>query len=476
VAINIEQQQQQLNKLAAELANLKKEQSRLKATSEGGVLKKPNLKSAAGEKILKDLSLKTNEVNAKQKEYNALKKTLDEAKSDSKEVSEVGSAEEARKAALAGFGPDQIVEYRADVAKKLADKKDVKTSKETAEQDELKSQQMTKELAKAGEFVYQTLDDKGREDLAAQLNAIYGSKLPLSKFPSVALKEGYTQLLKDRFQRSQDEGRAISVKEFLELATTEGTYKSISGTSEPDIFASISNETEARALINGAFKSELGRDATTAEITKLTNQLNTAEKKNPFKTVKGIRTGGLNKEQFLKDEIVKLPEFATKKTDKASITSQSLLGTAKANGLTLGQDQINNFTQQIQNGTDIKVIQNQIRSIASLGMPDNVKKLLNEGVDLETVFSPYKRTMAAILELNPETISLNDPTLRMAMGGDYSKVTSTPGMGGVSRGEYTMYDFEKALRKDYRWQYTDNAKRDVSNVALKVLRDFGFQA
>jgi hypothetical protein len=62
------------------------------------------------------------------------------------------------------------------------------------------------------------------------------------------------------------------------------------------------------------------------------------------------------------------------------------------------------------------------------------------------------------------------------MGGDYSKVTSTPGMGGVSRGEYTMYDFEKALRKDYRWQYTDNAKRDVSNVTLKVLRDFGFQA
>jgi len=109
-------------------------------------------------------------------------------------------------------------------------------------------------------------------------------------------------------------------------------------------------------------------------------------------------------------------------------------------------------------------------------MPDNVKKLLNEGVDLETVFSPYKRTMAAILELNPETIDLNDPTLRMAMGGDYSKVTSTPGMGGVSRGEYTMYDFEKALRKDYRWQYTDNAKRDVSNVALKVLQDFGFQA
>lgn len=238
----------------------------------------------------------------------------------------------------------------------------------------------------------------------------------------------------------------------------------------------ISNPTQADAYINAAFKSELGRDATAPELAKYRKVLNDAEKKNPSKTVKGVTTGGINRDQFLKTEIAKLPEFTKKKTDKASLTSQSLLGTAKANGITLGQDQINNFTQQIQNGTDIKVIQNQIRSIASLGMPDNVKKLLNEGIDLETVFSPYKRTMAAILELNPETIDLNDPTLRMAMGGDYSKVTSTPGMGGVSRGEYTMYDFEKALRKDYRWQYTDNAKRDVSNVALKVLQDFGFQA
>lgn len=461
MAINIEQQQQQLNKLAAELANLKKEQSRLKATSEGGVLKKPNLKSAAGEKILKDLSLKTNEVNAKQKEYNALKKTLDEAKSDSKEVSEVGSAEEARKAALAGFGPDQIVEYRADVAKKLADKKDVKTSKETAEQDELKSQQMTKELAKAGEFVYQTLDDKGREDLAAQLNAIYGSKLPLSKFPSVALKEGYTQLLKDRFQRSQDEGKSISVTEFMEIATREGTYKGAGGVGKPDIFASISDPTQAASIITSVFKSELNRDPTSAELTKYTKQLQSAERKNPFKTVDGIRTGGLDKTQFIVGELQKLPEFAKKKTDKVSLTGQSILGTAKANGVTLNQSQIDSFAKRVQDGTDIKIIDNEIRGIAALGMPDKVVKLLDQGIDLDTVYSPYRNLMASILELNPESIDLKDPTLRLAFGPDK---------------ETTIYDFEKALRKDYRWQYTDNAKRDVSNVALKVLQDFGFQA
>ena len=463
MAINIEQQQQQLNKLGAELANLKRQQALALQQSKGGLLNKPDPKSAAGIKINTDLATATNLVNAKQKEYNALDKILKEAKDDSKEVSEVGSADEARKAALAGFKPDQIEEYRADVAKKLADKKDVKASKETAEEEELKSQQITKELAKAGEFVYQTLDAQGRKDLAAQLNTIYGNrfKLPISEFPSLALKEAYTQLLKDRFQRSQDEGKAISVTEFMELATREGTYKGTSGVGEPDIFASISNETEARALINGAFKSELGRDATTAEITKLTKQLNAAENKNPFKTVKGIRTGGLNKEQFLKDEIVKLPEFAKKKTDKVALTGQSILSTAKANGVTLNQAEVDSFTKRVQDGTDIKIIDSEIRNIAGLGMPDKVIKLLEQGVNLNTVYSPYRNLMATILELNPESIDLKDPTLRLAFGPDK---------------ETTIYDFEKTLRKDYRWQYTDNAKRDVSNVALKVLRDFGFQA
>ena len=56
MAINLEQQQQQLNKLKAELANLKKEQSRLENLSKGGLLKKPDLTSIAGRKIRTDLA------------------------------------------------------------------------------------------------------------------------------------------------------------------------------------------------------------------------------------------------------------------------------------------------------------------------------------------------------------------------------------------------------------------------------------
>jgi len=458
MAINLEQQQQQLNKLKAELANLKKEQSRLENLSKGGLLKKPDLTSIAGRKITTDLANKVNEVNAKQKEYDALKKTFDEAKADTNVVSEVGSADEARKAALAGYLPDQIQQYRDDLAAQLKNKKDKKIAKDNAEKGEVQSQELLNELASAGQFVYQTLDAQGREDLAAQLNTIYGSNLPLSKFPSVALKEGYTQLLKDRFQRSIDEGRTISVDEFMKLATIEGTYKRTGGANVPTI--SVSDPTEAAGYVRSVFKSLLQRDPTVDEISKFSNILNKAEKKSPKKTVNGVTTGGLaNPIEFLTVEIQKLPEFSTKKKEKDTLNTQSLQSVAKANGVTLSPQEIEQYNLDIRNGKDINVIKNQIRSVAGLGRPDNIKKLLAEGTDLSTIYAPYKRTMATLLELDPESIDINDTTLQTAIGDK----------------ELPIYEFRKLLKKDPRWQYTNNAREEVSNKVLRVLRDFGFQ-
>jgi hypothetical protein len=333
---------------------------------------------------------------------------------------------------------------------------DVKTEESAVDLDSF-----TKQIEVAGQYIA-NLSDAGRKDLAVNLNTVYGSNLPTDGRYSPDLKSAYLKALSDNLVRSIDFNRTIPFAEFLVVAGNEGTYKSGSGASAgPTMSGSISDPTRAAALINSAFKTELNRDPTATEVAKYTKILNNAEKKNPFKTVKGITTGGLDKEQFLKSEVAKLPEFAKKKTDKVALTSQSILGTARANGITLNQGQIDSFAKRVQDGTDIKTIDSEIRGIAGLGMPEKVQKLLAQGIDLDTVYSPYRNLMASILELNPDSIDLKDPTLRSAIGPDK---------------EMPIYDFEKALRKDYRWQYTDNAKRDVSNVALKVLRDFGFQA
>lgn len=110
---------------------------------------------------------------------------------------------------------------------------------------------------------------------------------------------------------------------------------------------------------------------------------------------------------------------------------------------------------------DINRVAQDARKLAAQGQPQYVRDLLAQGYDLAQVFKPYRQTMANILEIgDPDQIDLNDPVLRSAI---------------TDKGDMNLYDFKKALRQDNRWQYTAQAKQDVSTAALQVLRDFGFQ-
>lgn len=140
-----------------------------------------------------------------------------------------------------------------------------------------------------------------------------------------------------------------------------------------------------------------------------------------------------------------------------------LTKTAKANGLDLNKafgGQVQNWLQSIEQGESVDTYKQIIRSVAKLGLPDKVGGLLDQGVDLETIYSPYRRQMASLLEVDEDAINLDDPLLRAAIGPDK---------------EQTLYDYKKMIRKDPRWQYTDNAREEVSTAALGILRDFGFQ-
>ena len=152
---------------------------------------------------------------------------------------------------------------------------------------------------------------------------------------------------------------------------------------------------------------------------------------------------------------------------------QTLQGIAKANGFTLkdilpnisavtaGGDLETAVLRGLADGSiDINRVSQDARMLASQGQPQYVRNLLNQGYDLENIYAPYRQTMASTLELDPNTIDLNDPTLRMAI---------------TDKGDMNLYDFKKTLRQDNRWQYTGSAKEEVSNAALGVLRDFGFQ-
>jgi hypothetical protein len=105
-------------------------------------------------------------------------------------------------------------------------------------------------------------------------------------------------------------------------------------------------------------------------------------------------------------------------------------------------------------------LEQDVRKLAAIGQPQFVRDLLGQGIDLEEIYAPYRKTMANILELDQGQIDLNDPTLRMGIN---------------DKGDVNLYDYAKELRKDSRWQYTGNAREKVSDAALTVLRNFGFQ-
>jgi len=295
---------------------------------------------------------------------------------------------------------------------------------------------------------------------------------------------GYVSKLAQNIMGSSDIiARSGNLEDFFQRAIQ------VSGNGEKDSppQSYLSSATQAKADINKAFEDLLGREATDKELKALTVILNDAQKKNPSKYVDGVTYGGLDKEQFLIDVITSgkyeakpkaypgiLANIAKEATgfkeqaaavkagkEEGALASNkaSILKTALANSLPVTEEDIDGYLSQIKSGKDINVILQAIRDNGAVGMPDSVKKIVSSGVDLASVYAPYKTALAQTLEINPNSITLDDPTLRMAIGPDK---------------EMSLYEYQRALRKDSRWQYTDKARSEASDVARTVLRDFGF--
>jgi hypothetical protein len=153
---------------------------------------------------------------------------------------------------------------------------------------------------------------------------------------------------------------------------------------------------------------------------------------------------------------------ATAAKGEAGKAVTALTKVAAANGLDLQKafgSNLPGWLAAINKGESVDTFAKQIRDVAKIGMPEKVAKLIDQGLDLDTIYSPYKNVMANTLEINPETITMNDPTLRSAITAD---------------AEVPLYQFERQLRGDTRWQYTNQAKGEVANATQQILKDFGF--
>jgi hypothetical protein len=150
---------------------------------------------------------------------------------------------------------------------------------------------------------------------------------------------------------------------------------------------------------------------------------------------------------------------------QAAETLADLKTIAGANGFDLEaqfKTELPTWLDRIAKGESPEVYKKIIRDAAkaAYNVSDRVGALMDQGVDLDTIYSPYRNVMASILEVNPRTVTLKDLSEKGVFGG---------------KQEMNLYDFQKTVRRDPRWQYTQNARDDMANTALTLLRNFGFQ-
>jgi hypothetical protein len=333
------------------------------------------------------------------------------------------------------------------------------------------------------EFINTITDPKNKAqliDVQKDLAANFGYKGPVDGSPST----NFIASLNDAFVirgRLPKAWQGADFRTFLASPDVAGTAGKGTGTgdgSRYDPYGTLAvwDKTKTKAELTTLFDNlGLDRDPTDKEINNIFAKLDKKQKEQKatvtkYKMINGVRTAvttpGFNQAEFVTDLVKNTKEYkdivakkATQEESKILTSAQTLRNVADKNGITLDQDQLDSFTDRIKKGEDVTLLANDIRKLAAIGQPDNIKKLIEQGVDLATVYDPYKKLMSSVLEVNPNSIPLNDPTLRMAIGPDK---------------EMSLYEYQRELRKDNRWQYTNQARTEASDAARTVLKDFGF--
>jgi len=106
-----------------------------------------------------------------------------------------------------------------------------------------------------------------------------------------------------------------------------------------------------------------------------------------------------------------------------------------------------------------------------------LKAEIDAGQTVADVAQPYIAQMGQILEIDPNSVMLTDPTIQKALNGKLPQVNAPVAKAGAAPPAAvpsTLYDFSNALRADPRWEKTDNAKASAYSMVYQLGKTFGF--
>lgn len=138
---------------------------------------------------------------------------------------------------------------------------------------------------------------------------------------------------------------------------------------------------------------------------------------------------------------------------------------AAENGLPLGRS-TDAYVQRMTLGEQtLDDVKQELRQTYMAGMFPAWADKINAGMDIADLAAPYKRSMANLLEVDDSAIGWDDPLLNAGL-----QATNADGKPVMM----PLYEYQNMVRKDPRWQKTDNAYSTYTGVAQNLLRTFGF--
>lgn len=133
-------------------------------------------------------------------------------------------------------------------------------------------------------------------------------------------------------------------------------------------------------------------------------------------------------------------------------------------GVTLSNDTILSYVRNAESGkSTIDDAKKMIANTSASAYPAFAERI-RAGETVADVADPYRQTMASLLEVNPESVTIKDPTIQKAL-----QSADKDGKPVLQ----TLYDFGNTIRQDSRWLKTKNAQDQAMSVTNGILRSFG---
>jgi len=152
---------------------------------------------------------------------------------------------------------------------------------------------------------------------------------------------------------------------------------------------------------------------------------------------------------------------------RAAEFERGIVQWAQRNGLQLSGNSVAKYvTAGVEGRSTLDDIKNDLRRTYLSGSYPAWSDRIMQGDDPADIAAPYKQRMARLLEVDEDQIDLNDQLLQKAM----------QGVGADGKPSVTpLYAFEREIRQDDRWQYTENAMDTYAKAGTKILQMFGLR-